>query len=181
MYSLALCAASGSAARFRMFDRVIVRLVLAALLAPYAHARASAQSTSDPLTVVVVDRAMLAQANAKSGLLIILRDAELPDHPLANSGIGIGPAGAGDPRTGRGRLIGTDRDGFARFAVADTGLFTVLAMSIGYRQFQFDVRLLPDRHQTLEIYLGRQFARFHAPTPRPTQSRAVLTTCSPTT
>jgi hypothetical protein len=43
------------------------------------------------------------------------------------------------------------------------------------------VRLRPDCHQSLEVYLGRQFFIFDAPSPRPTPSRAILTTCSPAT
>jgi hypothetical protein len=161
-----------------MFNRSLVHT---ATLALTASACARPQTVLQPtptaptaVTVVHVARETLSSVGATPGLVIVVRDADLPDRGLGDAAVQIERAGT-DPRTGRGTLTGPD--GMARPVAPDTGAFTVLVRRIGYGRFQFDVRLEPACHHTLEIYVGRDYT-FHG---RRTSSRAVLTTCAPAT
>lgn len=145
---------------------------------PCPGQQASAGSAPNPVSVVVVDRATLAFADTLKGLVIVVRDADLPDRTLSNSFVAIGPVGT-DPRNGRGRRLTMGPNGQAWVTRADTGALTVLALNIGYQRFQFDIRFQATCRETLEIYIARHPTFFDGPpSPPPTPARAVLTTCS---
>src|SRR4051812_5172006 len=128
-----------------LHSRTIAAVTYCAITTACAVPAIAQSSAAQSVTVVRVDRRTLAYTGVASGLVVVVRDADLPDRLLPTSAVAVGPPGV-DPRTGDGRFIGFAPDSTRR-VIPDTGNVTVLALNIGYARFRFDIHLEPMCHQ----------------------------------
>lgn len=132
------------------------------------------------LTTVVSEDSRLRARQA--GVRVIVRDVDAPDQPVSQAFVMISASS---------RAAIADVKGVATITPIDSGSYSIRVSGAGYEVATFLVRLRPACLQVLEVYLPRFGVMFDRcqvrtassppcpPEPKPTPSRAVLTTCAP--
>jgi len=150
-----------------------------------AFAQRQAQSAT-PLVTIISEEPRLRASNA--GLRIAVRDADAPDRPVDQAYIVLSAAdSAADHR--RPLSLSADGRGLVTAANLDSGEVSVWVRRVGYHEARLTIRLRANCEQILEVYIAQSIVQLDRcqirtatsppcdPDPRPTSSRAVLTTC----